>query len=231
MPYDVLVLGRPSCDLVFTGLPGWPAVGRETFAGGFAVSAGGAFNAVAALHRLGLRVGMLGPVGTDAWSRFTLTAMAAEGVSTELMLHLDRPLPAVSVCMTHGGDRGFLTYEAPAGEVEDAVREHALAVVERERADSLLTWLAPDLPTYAVAARNRGMRMVVDCGWDEHWLASSKLRSVLPLADVVFANCPEACAIAGEEDPLAALRWLGRFVPYVVVKRGPDGASALVAGR
>ena len=57
--YDVLVIGRPSCDLVFTGLPSWPNVGREIIAHRLTVSAGGAFNAVAALHRLRLRSGLV----------------------------------------------------------------------------------------------------------------------------------------------------------------------------
>ena len=231
MPFDVLVVGRPSCDLVFTGMPTWPTIGRETFAADLTVAAGGSFNVVAALHRLGLRAVMVGVAGDDPWSRFSLNAMRTEGVTTDLVLVLDQPLPSVSVCMAHAGDRGFLTYEAPVASVWDALHDHSLNVLAREDAAYLQCWLTPDLPDFAAAARTRGMRVVVDCGWDESWLTSDEIRLLLPLADLVFMNEPEACAIAGMPDPLAALRWLGRIHPFVVVKRGAEGASALVDGR
>jgi sugar/nucleoside kinase (ribokinase family) len=51
------------------------------------------------------------------------------------------------------------------------------------------------------------------------------------LTDILFVNEPEACTITGEDDAVAALRALGRSVPFVVVKRGACGASALVEGR
>src|SRR5215218_2893349 len=120
LPYDVLVIGRPSCDLIFTGLPSWPNVGREIFAQRLTVSAGGAFNTVAALHRLGLRSGLVGIVGSDSWSERSLDGIRSEGVPTDLLLALDQPLPSVSVCLTHAGDRGFVTYEPPAEDVRDA---------------------------------------------------------------------------------------------------------------
>lgn len=229
--YDVLVVGRPTYDLVFTGLPAWPVVGRETYAGGLVVSAGGAFNGAAALARLGLRVGMIGSVGTDWWSQQGLAAMEAEGVANDLMRVLDRPLPSVSVCMAYDGDRGFLTYEAPTTAVDGACAAHALTVLARERAAFLQCGLTADLAAYARVARARGMRVVVDCGWDEPWLTSHQIRALMPLADVVFANAPEACCIAGDPDPVVALRRLGELAPFVVVKRGAAGSSALVEGR
>ena len=212
-------------------MPNWPTIGRETFASDLTVAAGGSFNVVAALHRLGLRAAMVGVAGDDPWSRFSLNAMRTEGVSTDLVLELDRPLPSVSVSMAYAGDRGFLTYEAPIAPVWDALRGYTLDVLAREDAAYLQCWLTPNLPDFAAAARAYDMRVVVDCGWDESWLTSDEIRLLLPLADVLFMNEPEACAIAGTPDPLAALRWLGGIHPFVVVKRGADGASALVDGQ
>jgi len=229
--YDVLVVGRPQCDLVFTGVPVWPAVGREVFAGDLTVTAGGAFNAVAALRRLGLAVGMVGTVGDDEWSRLALEEMENERVSTDLINVLDRPLPSLSVCVTHAGDRGFLTYEPATPVDRRAAREHALTVLRRERAPYVLAWLAPDLPAYAAVARERGMRVVVDTAWDERWLASDAARALVPLADVFLASEPEATFLAGDGDPLLVLRRLGERVPCVVLKRGAAGAAALVDGR
>jgi sugar/nucleoside kinase (ribokinase family) len=231
LTYDVLVIGRPSCDLIITGLPSWPNVGQEIFARGLTVSAGGAFNAVAALHRLALRTGLVSIIGSDPWSQLCLDAILAEGVPTDLLLMLEQPLPSVSVCMTHAGDRGFVTYEPPAEEVGDAFIAHALDVVARECAGYLLCCLTDTLSANAAMARARGMRVLVDCGWNEAWLASEQIRSLMKLADIVFANQPEATVITGEEDPLLAMRRLGELAPFVVMKRGMAGSSAVVEGR
>jgi sugar/nucleoside kinase (ribokinase family) len=228
MCYDVLVVGRPSFDLIFTGVPSWPAVGKEVFATNLTTSAGGTFNVVAALHRLGVRVGMVGSVGNDVWSRQAHAAMQAEGVGTELIQVLDYPLPALSICVSHEGDRGFLTHEFVDPEIGDHCAAHVLDVLHRESARFLQACLNPDLAAFAHLARDRGMRVIVDCGWDEPWLTSRQIRTLMPLADIVFANEPEACAIAGVEDPDMALRRLGEIVPFVVVKRGASGASAMV---
>ncbi|MGH2535722.1 MAG: carbohydrate kinase family protein [Thermomicrobiales bacterium] len=231
MDYDVLVVGRPSFDLIFTGVSSWPVVGQEVFARNLTTSAGGTFNVVAALHRLGVGVGMVGSVGNDVWSRQAFAAMEAEGVCTTLMQVLDHPLPALSICVSHEGDRGFLTHEHVDPEVGTHCAAHVLEVLHRESAQYVQACLNPDLAAFAHLARDRGMRVIVDCGWDEPWLTSRQIRTLMPLADIVFANEPEACAIAGEADPRAAVRRLGEIVPFVVVKRGAAGASAVVEGR
>ena len=228
--YDVLVVGRPTVDLVFTNIPSWPALGQEVYAEGFLVAAGGAFNMVAALHRLGFAVGMVGVVGNDPWSRLALSIMEAEGVSTELIRILPEPLPSVSVCMTYQGDRGFVSYEERRQVYEDAFRSHALAVIGRVEAPLLHAYLGPDLPLYKAEADRRGMRLTVATGWDEAWLKSSRIWELLPLPDLVFANEAEARAITGATDACAALRRLGEAARFVVLKRGADGSSAIVDG-
>lgn len=231
MSYDILVIGRPQCDLVFTGLPQWPCCGQEIYARDLLVTVGGTFNVVAALNRLGIRVGMVGNVGNDEWSGLCLKAMREEGVATDLMAVLDRPLPSLSVCMTHDGDRGFLTYDVPYPAPGLACAANVIGAVEHEEADFLLCYLSSSVDAYAPIARRRGMTVVADCGWDEKWLTSDELKTLFPLTDILFANEPEACAITGESDPVKALHALGRAVPFVVVKRGAAGASALVEGR
>jgi sugar/nucleoside kinase (ribokinase family) len=104
-------------------------------------------------------------------------------------------------------------------------------VLHRVSARFLQACLNPDLAAFAHLAHDRGMRVIVDCGWDEPWLTSRQIRTLMPLADIVFANEPEACAIAGVGEPVLALRLLGEIVPFVVVKRGASGASAIVGGR
>ncbi len=231
LAYDVLVIGRPQTDLIFTGLERWPEVGRELFATGLTVTVGGTFNVAAALQRLNLGVGMVGAVGNDEWSQRSLAVMKTEGVATDLLAVVDRPLPSVSVCMTYAGDRGFLTYDVPYTEPGLSCAANVVLAVERENAHFLLCYLSSSVAAYAPIARKRGMTVVADCGWDEAWLTSPEMQTSLGLTDILFANEPEACAITGDDDPVTALRTLADSVPFVVVKQGANGASAIVAGR
>ena len=231
MPYDILVIGRPQVDLIFTGIDTWPEVGRELYASGLLATVGGTFNVAAALQRLNLNVGMVGEVGNDEWSQRSLAAMKEEGVSSSLMSVLDRPLPSLSVCMTHEGDRGFLTYDVPSVEPGLSCSVNVLMAVEREEARFLLCYLGSSVAAYAPTARKRGITVVADCSWDESWLTSAEMKSSLCLTDILIANEPEARTITGESDPIAALHALAEHVPFVVVKQGAKGASAIVDGQ
>lgn len=229
--YDVLVVGRPTWDLVFTGLPNWPVIGQEVFATDLTVSPGGTFNGVAALARLGVSVGMIGTVGNDEWSALGLQAMRAEGVSTEHIAILDQPMPAVSVCMTYGGDRGFLTYEPSDPALNGRCVAHALDMLRTLEASYIQCCLNTDLAAYARVAHERGVRTVVDCGWDEPWLTSQEIRTLMSRADIVFMNQLEALTITGESDVEQALVSLGMLAGFVVVKRSEQGSSAVIDGR
>lgn len=230
MHYDVLVVGRPTWDLVFTGLPNWPIVGQESFASGLTVSPGGTFNGVAALARLGVNVSMIGSVGNDEWSAIGLNAMEHEGVSSEHVRILDRAMPAVSVCMTYGGDRGFVTYEPSDPVLSGQCVMHALEKLETLDASYVQCCLNTDLAAYQRLAHKKGMKTVVDCGWDEPWLTSSEIRTLMPRADIIFMNQLEALTITGESTIERALHRLGQLAPFVVVKRGEHGSSAVVDG-
>jgi sugar/nucleoside kinase (ribokinase family) len=231
MTYDLLVVGRPCCDLIFTGLPTWPQPGRESYASDVFMTVGGAFNAAAAASRLGLQVGFIGILGSDRWSEFILEHFAAEGLSTELLRILDRPLPALSVALNCNGDRGFVTHEAETDVVDQELFSYAARVVEATPARHVHVHLVCGLPEIAAAARRRGMSITADAwGW-EPWLCSGEVRAIMPLTDVLLTNEPEAQLLAGTTDTQQALASLAELTPYVVVKRGEAGAVAAVGGQ
>ena len=67
---DVIVPGHYFCDIVFTGLPAFPAPGTEIYCDDVNVVPGGVLNTVVAFKRLGVKVGWLGALGEDFFSRF-----------------------------------------------------------------------------------------------------------------------------------------------------------------
>lgn len=230
MEYDVLVVGRPTWDLVFTGLPNWPVVGQETFSTGLTVSPGGTFNGVAALARLGVSVSMIGSVGNDEWSALGVRSMQDEGVSAEHIAVMARPMPAVSVCMTHDDDRGFLTYEPMDPALSGQCVRHALEKLRTLDAKYIQCCLNTDLAAYHKVAHERGIKTVVDCGWDEPWLTSAEIRVLMPKADIVFMNQLEALTMTGESNIDRAMERLGEIANFVVVKRSETGSCAVVDG-
>src|SRR6266536_4618833 len=103
MPYDLLVSGVLSADVVFTGMPEWPALGRDVRAEMVTVDAGGQFIVAAAARRLGLDVGYCAVTGHDFWSALVRERFAAEHLSTALLGEIDDPL-VVSVVLEYAGD-------------------------------------------------------------------------------------------------------------------------------
>ncbi|HET9724302.1 MAG TPA: carbohydrate kinase family protein, partial [Actinomycetota bacterium] len=166
--WDLLVAGRPSVDVMFSGLEAWPALGRDVVADGLGVCAGTSFNTPAAAHRLGLRVAYVAMVGNDRWSRVVRDEWELEGLPTDFLEVEDRPMPFVSVALNHDGDRGFVTYYG-AGEPDDEELERtALDTVETVSARHLHAYAGEEGARLVRAARGRGMSVSVDA-WGGPW--------------------------------------------------------------
>src|SRR4029079_17925175 len=124
--YDLLVVGRPSVDVMFAGLTQWTELGNDIHDGGLGVCGGTSFNTPAAANRIGLRVAYVAEIGTDVWSRIIREEFEAEGLSTEFLDVEDRPAPAVSVALNFEGDRGFVSHWGDGPAVDDRIDRRAL---------------------------------------------------------------------------------------------------------
>jgi len=222
--FDLLVVGRPSVDLMFSGLPEWPALGKDVWTAGMGVCAGTSFNTPAAAHRLGLRVGYVSMVGNDVWSGMVRREFAAEDLPTDFLLVVDRPQPFVSVALNHEGDRGFVTYGEATQEDDAELSQAALDVVGSVSARHLHGYAGEESPELVATARARGMTVSLDAWGGPWWDAAAPLEEVVTVADVLFANEHEALTMTGEDDVHRALVRLAVLCPCVVIKRGPGGA-------
>ncbi|MBX5450729.1 carbohydrate kinase family protein [Thermogemmatispora sp.] len=243
--FDVLIIGNPCIDLIFSGLPHWPAPGKEVYATRFAIGAGAVFNTAAALSRLGLRVALLGELGNDCLSRYLLEEMRQAGICCDLVRQRDERLAAVSVALVHDGERGFVSYaEPPARPALDEFRnfEEAstlapellppLTLAELRALLSRYRWRAAFLhvhpalgPVLELLAQQR-ITIFLDTGWHPRLLGDPRLPEVLRQCSVFLPNRLEAEALTGTHDPVAAARQLAQFVPLVVIKLGAEGALA-----
>ena len=81
MNVDVAVVGSPSFDLVFEGLPRLPASGEEILGRAFHPAPGSTAIQAIGMVRLGLSVTLVSPRGSDIGGRFLRDILDAEGVS------------------------------------------------------------------------------------------------------------------------------------------------------
>jgi sugar/nucleoside kinase (ribokinase family) len=228
---DVLVLGRLYCDLVFTGLTALPPPGRETFAPGLTVTAGGgAFITAAWLARLGRTPGIVSDLGDDPFSALVSAEMARRGLSDRLVARHAGPLVRTTVAMPVGGDRALLTYLAddPGRDPCPAVAASGARHLHVAELATLVAW-----PGVVGAARRAGMSVSLDSAWDDALMRDPRARALVGTVDLFLPNEAEACALADlpEGDAEAALAHWAERVPGVVVKLGAAGAVGVIDGR
>jgi len=227
--YDLFVAGRPSVDVMFSGLEQWPELGNDVDAAALGACAGTSFNTPAAANRIGLRVAYVAEIGTDVWSRMILEEFEAEGLSTEFLDVTDRPAPAVSVALNFEGDRGFVSHWGDGPAVDDRIDRRALSLIGSVDARHLHAQV-DGTPALEVAARANGMTVSLDAFDGASWASARSVDEVLRDADVLLANEAEACAMAGTRDHDAALELLAAHCDCVVIRRGPDGAIGIAGG-
>ena len=228
-PYDLFVVGRPSVDVMFSGLPEWPTLGKDIEVGGLGVCAGTSFNTPAAANRLGLRVAYVATVGNDDLSRLILREFASEGLPTDLVEIEDRPLPALSVALNSDGDRGFVTYWGDGDAYDSRLDARALKLAAQVEARHAHLYV-DSAPELEVLAKRRGMTLSLDTFDGSSFTTTRPLEEVLANADVLFANEAEALAMAGTDDLGRVLEHLAELCSTVVIKRGAAGATGIRDG-
>ncbi|MEM9779344.1 MAG: PfkB family carbohydrate kinase [Pseudomonadota bacterium] len=219
MNQSVVCAGRLYTDLVFTGLGALPQLGTETFAEGLTIHpGGGAFITAAHLVSLGRPTALLAFLPPAPFDAALSAQLAQAGVDLDLCRAAAPGVdPQLTVAMSHGADRAFLTRRSGAA-VPDL--PNALQGFAHLHIGELTTLLeAPDL---VPAARTAGMTISLDCGWDAEALARTDLAPLLADIDVLLPNEAEAEALSGNGLPLPC-------ASLTVIKRGAEGSEAVTA--
>jgi sugar/nucleoside kinase (ribokinase family) len=228
MTYDVLLLGDYWYDLIFTGLPRLPELGRELMADGFDNVPGGPFINAVALQRMQLRVGWAADFGNDPFSQLTLEAVRREGLDESLFCHHDRPYRRVTAAASFPQDRAFLSYSDEAPRWSAPLK--ALAHVKARLVLIPGLYFGPLFDGGQFLVRARGMKIIMDCQFTSHTLQDAALKRALQRVDVFVPNATEARYLTGANDTLSALRVLSELCRLVVVKDGANGAYAMCDG-
>ncbi|MFJ7724554.1 carbohydrate kinase family protein [Neobacillus sp. NPDC097160] len=228
--YDVIVQGVVSTDVIFSSIPKMPNPGEEVYCGAFEFTCGAAYTTAVAFARLGLKVAVISPIGSDVLSQFVLKSLESEGVSTKLMKKLNQPLRTLSVAINYGGDRSFLSYQDDAKDFN--FEDYTNSIIEKVDASILHLGAGPQSLSTIQLAKEKGMKISLDIGWDEHWLKDSKLIEMIKLSDFFTPNLKEACYMTSNTSAEDALNTLQKWCEdtLIIIKLGPKGALVSIKG-
>lgn len=222
--YDIFVPGDYFFDLIYTGLPEFPVLGREIFSEGLATTGGALFITAVALHRLGVKVAWSSSFGTDSYSQFVRQLAQDEGLDLSQARILDRPFRRISTALPYQGERAFISYVDPVPPDQDdywleQMRScnfrhlHLGAVLSHDRLERM-----------AEVARARGATISMDCQDFPDLYSICSWQNLLAMIDLFVPNAREAMQITGTSAVQSAIEKLMEWVKVVVVKDGANGA-------
>ncbi len=222
--YDVLLLGDYFFDIIYTGLPEFPALGREIYSTSMTSTGGAMYITACALRRLGVQVGWVGQFGDDAYSQFVRDLAISENIDLTLARILDRPYRRVTTSMPLESDRAFVTFADP--DPSDWF-EYWMQVIETAayRHVHLGSLLCIDLAEPLIAAaRQRGATISMDCQDVPLLTQGCDWQRLLGLVDIFMPNAREAKIIAKTDLVSDAIDIIRRWTPMLVIKDGSQGA-------
>ena len=222
--YDVLLLGDYFYDLIYTGLPAFPALGREIYSRDITSTGGAMFITATALRRLGANVGWVCNFGTDEYSRFVRELAAKEDIDLDWARQLDAPYRRITSAIPFDGERAFLTYADP--DPEDLYDYWMQAIDTANYKHLHLGGLMPPermLPLFR-RARERGATVSMDSQDSPQLWSACDWKEFLEPVDVFLPNAREAKLITRKDDIGSALKLLREWVNVVVIKDGARGA-------
>ncbi len=223
---DILIPGQYNCDLIFTGIPGFPALGTEIYTEGMMlVPGGGSLNTVTALGRLGIDAAWLGVLGSDPFSRIIDEWATQERLDRRWLTHVDAPLQRVTVAMSYPQDRAFLTHADPSPDL----MERTMRAVDAHECEHLHfsgLRVHPRTPDLLRLCHQRGVMVTMDCQHRDETLDDPLVCEIVSLLDMFMPNASEAMRLTETSSIEAAAEVLRALVPLLVIKDGERGAQA-----
>jgi sugar/nucleoside kinase (ribokinase family) len=220
--FDVFLHGTVFFDVVLTGLPSLPQRGAELMAEGMGSCPGGIANLAVAASRLGLRTSLAAAFGDDVYGDFLWRTLAEqEGVDLSMSRQFPDWHSPVTVSLAVARDRAMVTHSHPPPVLMRELVHHA------PPAAAGLVHLEDTAQPWVRAAREKGVQLFADVGWDPTQQWSPQLLDQLVDYYAFLPNSEEAMAYTRTDDPRAALLDLADRVPVAVVTCGGQGSIAV----
>jgi sugar/nucleoside kinase (ribokinase family) len=222
--FDVFVVGDYCLDLIFTGMPSQPQLGKQVIAKRFNMTpGGGTCNSVIAMHRLGLKVAWAVDFGSDSFSQFILDYLRKEGIDPSFFVHSKKLMRKITISLSYPDDRSFIAYYDP-----DPLIIAGLKKIGKVNAKVIYipaVYYGIGLDIGQMISSKKQMKLIMD-GNDSEGISlkNYRFRRAISMLNVFFLNASEAVGLTGESDLEGALNILGKLCPMVVIKAGAKGA-------
>jgi sugar/nucleoside kinase (ribokinase family) len=218
--YEIFLVGRYFCDLVFTNLPELPRLGHEVYSSDFHLIPGGVYTPAVALHRLGVKTAWPCLFGSDPFSHFVREKALSEGVDSAFFRDSGSPSLRISASFSFKDERAFLSYTDPLPEYD-----YTDLILETRPEWVYITHLliGHQLEEIISSAREVGAKVFMDCQAHTYTLESTGIRKALHQVDVFSPNAEEAYQLTGKENLEDALANLSELIPIVIIKDGRNG--------
>jgi len=237
VPIDCLCAGILFAEYVCAPVPRMPEAGELMPTDHIRLALGGcASNAGLDLARVGVRVGVSGCVGDDAFGQFIVETLKAGCVET-CGIHRVAEIGTASTMVINvkGQDRRFIS--TPAANTRFTVAHIPADWVRQAKVIYVGGYLVlpgletPEFVELLRTARAAGAKTVLDVvlfGGEHYW---ETLARVLPETDVFLPNDDEAAIITGIKDPMEqAERFRQAGAKTVVITRGDRGSLLVTDG-
>lgn len=212
----VLCAGRAYCDILFTGMPEWPSPGREIFASGVSMDAGGgAINTAAALVSLGKPASVFTVLPASPFDSTVQTRLSDHGICTKFAKTAAAGMdPQITIALPSSDDRAFVTRKSGAA-LPDLANLPQTGICHLHIGELATLVEHPDL---VYTAQSRGWTTSLDCSWDSDLMTQGDhLSDLISSVDVFLPNELEWAALtaSGLREDAPAL---------TVVKAGKAGS-------
>ena len=230
--FDVSVIGELNLDLILYGLPQEFVLEHEHLAKDLSITLGSS-SAIFAhnLALLGNRVGFSSCIGSDPFGEICVRRLGESGVDLSRVKRMTGKTTGLTVILPQRKQRFILTYPGTMSEMSD--RDLDLGYVFSAKHLHVSSYflqkgLRASLIEVFRKAKEAGLTTSLDTNDDPEDRWSSEIQLLLKYTDILLPNEREACKIAQVEDVNRAADVLSQKVPYLVIKRGSQGAMARV---
>jgi sugar/nucleoside kinase (ribokinase family) len=224
---DIVVVGELNVDLIFTGLPSLPEMGKCMLSEDFHFALGSASAIFASnISRLGLDVGFVGKIGYDDFGDFILNSLKKRNVDTSQILQEEEAKTGICVVLSYpdnyamasyAGARELLTFsDVNMNYVSKARHLHLSSYY-------LQTGLQERCSELFKRTKEMGLTTSLDPDSDPNGKWDESIFEVLKYVDVFLPNEKEALHISGCDSIESALNLLNKTVNTVVIKAGDTG--------
>lgn len=227
---DVIVVGELNVDLILTGIPSLPEMGKEKIVKDMYFTMGSASAIFASnIAKLGMNVGFIGKIGKDDFGQFMLKSLKEKNVDTSSIIKDNTLKTGITVSLSFLHDYAMVTYPGAMDylTIDDINFDH----INRAKHMFLSNYfLQPGMyegcSKLFKHTKEIGLTTSFDPGWDpaEKW--DKAILEVLEYVDIFLPNEQEALNITGSSNIDSALDTLSEIVDIVVIKLGNRGALA-----